>query len=204
MNIVLKQFNLAFEKFGIKILSISDIIKLSKLTLNAAEINVYLNRALKNELQPIIRVATGFYALKYVDWKWKDLLDKLEGENYLSGLNILSAKGIYIGQPVIEGVTSIKTRNKSIRTIKGKLTLYRDFNFNMNGVDLKTKFATPEKAIVDFIRIRLNKNQNYDTMFNKSLWNFDLLTKINFKKALKYSSNEKIKNVINQIKKLLI
>ena len=192
MKKIIKIFREANERFGLRILSINDIVKFSKLTLTPAIINVYINRALKNEAGQIQRIATGFYALKYVSWTWRDLLDKLSGESYLSGLYVLSAAGLYLGQPVIEGVTSSINKNKNIMTAKGKLTLYRDFNFSVDGVDLDTRIACTEKAIADYIRIRQNAGESFDRMFNKGLWNFALLKKINIKKALRYSADPDI------------
>jgi len=196
MNAVLKIFKQAYSNLGIKILSVSDIVKLSKLSLSPAAVNVYLNRALKNDIQ---RIATGYYALQYAAWEWKDLLEKFDCECYLSGLYVLSSTGIYLGRPAIEGIIGITTKNKEIKTIKGKMILYRDFNFDMNGVDLNCKTASKEKALADYIRVSINAGKSFDSMFNKGLWNFALLKKIN-KKAVRCSKNDKVKKYYRKLK----
>lgn len=92
MNKVEKVFIEMKEKYGINILNCNDIQ--IAIGLEQASVNLYLRRLSNN--QRIKKIATGIYALSYINWNWGELIRKISTGSYITGLWVLQIKGIYI------------------------------------------------------------------------------------------------------------
>lgn len=201
MNKLEKIFWTQWEKDKTKILSFKELIVSTKW--DSKRLSLYLKRLLK--AKRINRIAKGYYTLPFIEWKWGELLRKIQKPCYLTGLWVLARNEIYLKKiDDIEG--RICSQNKKVWSKRGDILFYRDSYFNLEGVHEDELIATSEKAFVDHIENEWRVRQNI--RINKKKWHIKNFLKLDFDKVKKYGKskkrkiNEYIDNAVGKIKNM--
>ena len=194
MNKIEKIFWKQWEKKGTRIIAFKELELFTKW--DSKRVNLYLKRLVK--AKRIKRIAKGYYTLTFVKWQWKELLRKIPSPCYLTGLWVLSKKGIY-SEDISEIEGRICSQNRKIWTERGILKCYRDGYFSLEGVDEKELIANPEKAFADFIEVMWKERRNIRLTGRK--WNMKKVLKLNLKKVKEYGRHKKrkVKDYINKV-----